>query len=210
MKKAYKIEKGVIVIDRDLTELDKFVKDFLDILKKHSDYLIVSGFVSISTGRTRGTEDVDILIPFMEESKFNGLFEELIKKGFWCYQGDNPKEVYFYIKRMINIRFSRKNEMFPNMEFVPINKSKKAKHYEFTHSKKIRIKNFEFKIPPIEFEIIYKERILAGKKDIGDAQHLRNFFKDILKKEKFKEYEKIIKLENENLQQVSHTSSNHT
>ena len=31
-----------------------------------------------------------------------------------------------------------------------------------------------------------------------------------VKKEKFKEYEKIIKLENENLQQVSHTSSNHT
>ncbi len=57
----------------------------------------------------------------------------------------------------------------------------------------MRVKDFEFKIPPIEFEILYKERVLAGKKDIADAQHLRVFFSDILKKERFKEYEPIIK-----------------
>mgnify|MGYP001619544231 CR=1 FL=1 len=61
--KGYELKKGILFINRDLTELDMFVKDFLEVLKKHSDYLIVSGFVSISTGRTRATEDVDILIP---------------------------------------------------------------------------------------------------------------------------------------------------
>ena len=63
MQKAYKIEGDVIVINRDLTELDLFVRKFLDVLKKYSDYLIVSGFVSISAGRARGTEDIDILVP---------------------------------------------------------------------------------------------------------------------------------------------------
>lgn len=61
MQRAYEVKEGVIVLNRQLTELDLFVKGFLDILKQHSDYLVVSGFVSISTGRTRGTEDVDIL-----------------------------------------------------------------------------------------------------------------------------------------------------
>ena len=35
----------------------------------------------------------------------------------------------------------------------------------------------------------------ASEKDIADAKHLRTFFADILKKEKFKEYEPIVRLE---------------
>jgi len=195
IKKGYILEGDVIVVDRDWTELDEFVKDFLGILKDYSDYLIVSGFVSIATGRTRGTEDVDILVPVMDENKFRDLFSELSKKDFWCYQGDEVDEVYGYLQRIENIRFARKNEMFPNIEFIPINKNRKAKYFEFTHSQRIKIKDFEFKIPPIEFEILYKEIILAGDKDIADARHLREFFADILSKEKFKEYEPIIREE---------------
>ena len=67
-----------IKINRDLTELDLFVMEFIEVLKKHSDYLIVSGFVSISTGRTRGTEDIDVLVPVVNENKFNELFNDLI------------------------------------------------------------------------------------------------------------------------------------
>jgi hypothetical protein len=65
--------------------------------------------------------------------------------------------------------------------------------YEFSHPQKMRIKDFEFKIPPIEFEILYKEIILAGDKDKKDASHLRTFFSEILKEENFDEYRKIIK-----------------
>jgi len=49
MARAYMVERGVIIINRSLTELDLFVKEFLSILEKYSDYLVVSGFVSIST-----------------------------------------------------------------------------------------------------------------------------------------------------------------
>lgn len=45
MEKAFTVENDVIVINRELTELDGFVRSFPDVLKKHSDYLIVSGFV---------------------------------------------------------------------------------------------------------------------------------------------------------------------
>jgi len=191
--KGYRLKGETIIIDRELTNLDMFVKDFLDIMKKYSDYEIVSGFVSIATGRTRGTEDVDIIFPLIEKSKFFDLFENLQKNNFWCYQGESPEEVYHYIQEMQSIRFARINEMFPNIEFIPFNKKKKAKYFEFTHPQKIKIKDFEFKIPPIEFEILYKEIVLAGEKDIADALHLRTFFSEILKKEKFKEYEPIIK-----------------
>ncbi|MEA3378343.1 MAG: hypothetical protein U9Q69_01765 [Nanoarchaeota archaeon] len=44
--------------------------------------MIVSGFVSICSGRAKGTEDVDIIVPVMPESKFTNLFDDLQKNGF--------------------------------------------------------------------------------------------------------------------------------
>jgi len=187
-EKGYEIKEGTIVINRELTNLDIFLKDFIDILKKYFDYLVVSGFVSISTGRVRGTEDIDVLVEVNDNAKFMRMFEELLEKDFWCYQADEPKEAYEYVKKLNNIRFARKNELFPNIEFVPINVSKKAKYYEFTRPQKIRVDEFEFKIPPIEFEILYKEIVLAGKKDIEDARHLRIVYKDEIDESKIEDF----------------------
>lgn len=191
-KKGYYIDGEYIIINRDLTDLDIFVKDFLFILKKYCNYLVVSGYVSISTGRTRATEDIDVLVPIMKKEEFKILFGDLIKNDFWCYQSDNYNESYSYLEKFNNIRFARKNEIFPNIEFIPIDKTRILKFFEFSNPQKIRIKDFEFKIPPLEFEILYKEIILAGKKDFQDAKHLRSFFEKILKEEKFKEYKPII------------------
>jgi len=193
--KTYYIKNNTIIINRDLNKLDLFVKDFLDVLKRHTSYLIVSGFVSISTGRTRGTEDVDCLVPKMDKHKFSLLLQDLFKNHFWCYQGDSLEEIWSYVEKGDNIRFAREEEIFPNIEFILVDESKPAKYFELTHPQKIKIKDFEFNIPPIEFEILYKEIILNGKKDIADAKHLRIFFSEILNKEKFKEYELIIKQE---------------
>ncbi len=192
MTKGYEMKGDAIVINRDLTELDLFVKKFIDTLKKHANYLIVSGFVSIATGRTRGTEDVDILTMITSKDTFDSLFTDLLKNGFWCYQSDTAEGAYAYFENLQNIRFAKSGEMFPNVELIPINKEKKAKFFEFTHPQRMIIKDFEFKIPPIEFEILYKELVLRGKKDIDDARHLRTFFSDIIKEEKFKNYREIV------------------
>jgi len=196
MNRVYKKQGNMIIIDRDLNELDFFVKDFLNVLKKHSDYLIVSGFVSISTGRVRATEDVDILVPVMDNINFKDLFADLVKNKFWCYQGEKPDIIYEdYVKNKESIRFARNDQLFPNMEVIFIDETKKAKYYEFTHSQTMKIKDFEFKIPPLEFEIIYKEIILAGKKDKEDAMHLRTLFRDVLEEKKFRECKEVIKSE---------------
>jgi len=97
------------------------------------------------------------------------------------------------VKNLDSIRFARVNEMFPNMEFIPINETKKLKMFEFKRPQRIKVQDFEFKIPPIEFEIMYKELVLGSKKDFADAMHLRSFFSDILSVEKFKEFESLIK-----------------
>jgi len=191
-KTGYSLVENTIIIKRELNSLDIFVMEFIEVLKKHTDYLIVSGFVSISTGRTRGTEDVDVIFPLIEREKFINLFKDLIKHNFWCYQSDNPEEVYNYLKNFQSIRFAKKDQLFPNIEFIPFDSTKKLKSFEFNHPQKIKISNFEFKIPPIEFEILYKELLLSSQKDMADARHLREFFSDIINKSKLEEYKNLI------------------
>jgi len=191
-KTGYSLVENTIIIKRELNSLDIFVMEFIEVLKKHTDYLIVSGFVSISTGRTRGTEDVDVIFPLIEREKFINLFKDLIKHNFWCYQSDNPEEVYNYLKNFQSIRFAKKDQLFPNIEFIPFDSTKKLKSFEFNHPQKIKISNFEFKIPPIEFEILYKELLLSSQKDMADARHLREFFSDLINKSKLEEYKNLI------------------
>lgn len=52
-----------LVIDRTPSELDEMVLEFTEILDEDDiDYVIVSGYVAILTGRSRATEDIDIVI----------------------------------------------------------------------------------------------------------------------------------------------------
>ncbi|NOZ80181.1 MAG: hypothetical protein GXP63_00790 [DPANN group archaeon] len=195
MGKGYVLEGDEIVLQRELTSLDLFVKDFIEILQKHTGYLIVSGYISISTGRPRGTEDVDVLVPLLGEKTFNALFKELRERGFWCYQGDHAKGLLEQSRQLTPLRFAREKEVFPNIEFIPFDETKKAKLFEFNHPQNMRVGDFLFKTAPLEFEILYKELVLAGKKDKEDALHLRNMFQDILDETKLKEYAAIVREE---------------
>ena len=193
MNKAFRLENDIIILDREFTELDLFVKQFIDVLSRHNSYLIVSGYVSISTGRTRATEDVDVLVPVMDEKAFISLFEDLTSRGFWCYQSDSALKAYEHATEMLHLRFARKNEIFPNIEFIPVDASKKLQHFELANPQKIKVGDFMFLIPKIEFEILYKEKVLKSEKDIADARHLRTFFSDILSGERFKKFEALFR-----------------
>ena len=51
------------IIDRETTDLDMFVMDFVDLLHEAKiNYVIVSGYVSILFGRSRLSEDIDVIL----------------------------------------------------------------------------------------------------------------------------------------------------
>jgi RecA-family ATPase len=62
--------KYIILRNKVVSKLDLFVIDFIKILEKYTDYVIVSGYVSILFGRSRGTEDIDIFIEKIDFKKF--------------------------------------------------------------------------------------------------------------------------------------------
>ena len=76
----------------DKTILDKFVEDFCKVVERHVKYVICSGFVAIAHGRTRGTEDIDMIIEKMGLKGFIKLHEDLVKNGFICIHADDSKK----------------------------------------------------------------------------------------------------------------------
>jgi len=172
----YNINKKEIKLDRKINELDKFVIEFCSLLDK---YVLVSGYVSILFGRSRSTEDVDLLIPKMNLEEFKRLWKRIDDSGFECLNTSIPQEAFNMVKEH-NIRFSRKGKPIPNMEFKLIQND--IHRYSFENKIKVILGKNILYISPLEMQIVYK--LMLGKqgneKDIEDAKHLYELFKEKL------------------------------
>jgi len=176
-----------INLDRQINELDKFVIDFCNLLEK---YVLVSGYVSILFGRSRATEDVDLLIPRMDLDGFIKLWNKIHNSGFECINTKEIKEAFEIILEGSNIRFSRKDKPIPNMEFKLIQND--IHKYSFKNKIKVIMRNNFLYISPIEMQIVYKLMLgkQGNKKDLEDAKHLYELFKEKLNN---KELSRLIK-----------------
>lgn len=174
----------------DINVLNKFSSDFCKIVEKHCRYVIVSGFFAIATGRTRGTEDIDIIIPKLNKDSFFKLHNELISK-FEPLETDDVNEIYERLsKDKSNIRYVYISELLPNMEL------KFAKdvidEMALLNRIKIPLSNLDIWFGPIESNIAFKETILTSEKDKEDAIHLRETFGDSIDEEQLKYFKDLI------------------
>lgn len=179
-----------IKLNKPLNDLDKEVIHFVKIIEKYTEYIIISGYVSILFGRTRGTEDIDIFIKNINYDKFEKLYEELKNKGYWCLNAEEPRDVYGYLTKDFAIRFARTNEIIPNFE---VKIAKKPLQIEtFQDGIKVITNEGTIKISSIERQIAFKRYYLKSDKDIEDAEYLYELFKDQLDDNKIKECKKRI------------------
>jgi len=186
----YNKEKKEIILNKKLSELDMLVLDFINVLNKHADYVIISGYVSIILGRARATEDIDLFIRKMDKNKFLKLYEDLIKNSYWCLNSDNPEEIYDYLIDNFAVRFAKKDEAIPNFEV----KFPKTEIDEETFKDCIAVKMPEgsIKISSLEIQIAFKKYYLKSDKDLEDAKHIEHIFKDKIDMEKVYKYKRIL------------------
>jgi hypothetical protein len=184
----YNANKKEIKTDRLLSELDNFVLDFVRVLEKYTNYVIISGYVSILLGRSRATEDVDLLAPQMLEPEFIILWKKLNDRGFECINTSNPREAFEMLKTCA-IRFFEKGNPIPNIEFKLIKMD--LEKYAFENKIKVILGDKLLNISPLELQIAYKlflasdgpDEELKVDKDIEDAKHLYQIFKEKINKE---------------------------
>ncbi|MBI1974100.1 hypothetical protein HYS54_04775 [Candidatus Micrarchaeota archaeon] len=174
--------KGSIRFEKPLSDLDRFVYEFVDILKSAGvRYVIVSGYVSIMFGRPRTTEDIDILAERFDFGRFMTLLKKSRQSGFRIINPGSDKELFYdYLAPGEAIRFC-KQDVFPNVE---IKFAKTSLHLE---SLKNAIDANGLRISPIELQIAYKLK-LGSRKDIEDADFLYELFKEKLDKEQLGKY----------------------
>jgi len=186
----YNKDKREIKLDRELSKLDKFVLDFIKVLEKHIDYVIISSYVSILLGRTRATEDVDLLVSPITLKEFEFLWEDLEKNNFECINTSNTKEAFGMLKEHA-IRFFKKGKPVPNIEFKVIKTD--LDKFSFENKIKVILGKIGLLISPLELQIAYKlflaadgtDEELQSDKDIEDARHLYKLFKEKINKEEF-------------------------
>lgn len=177
MKIDYSEEK--ICFEKKLNELDRFTLSFakrLDDLK--IKYVLVSGYVSILFGRSRSSEDIDMIIEEIDFDKFKVLWNGLYKE-FECLNTENMKSAYEeYLKNGQAIRFSKKNKFIPNMEvkFPKI----ELDQWTLVNRRRVELNDKILYISPIELQIPFKLFLGKGgnEKDIEDAKYLYEIFKE--------------------------------
>ena len=197
----YDSKKGVIYTGKVLNELDKFTIDFIKVMEKFTDYVIVSGYVSILLGRTRASEDVDLLIPEMSFDKFNAMFIELSNNSFECLNTSVSREAFGMLEHHA-IAFSKIGMPVPHMEFKKITNNIQKEALNGRLKVILKDKGFLY-ISPLELQIAFKLSLIAqgdfeeisSDKDFEDAKHLYVYFENELDREKLIYYVGLFKVE---------------
>ena len=178
------------ISDRNI--LDEFCINFCKILEKHCKYIVVSGFVAISSGRTRGTEDIDVIIEKLPLERFIILHNDLIKNGFVCMQTEDVKSIYKdYLNDNLSVRYTFKDKMLPEME-IKFAKDE-LDNYQLKNRIKLELTGLDIWFGSIEINIAFKEELLKSEKDLEDARHLRIVYSDKINEDEINNVKKLIR-----------------
>jgi hypothetical protein len=183
--------RNISLKNKVVSKLDFFVIDFINILKKYVDYAVVSGYVSILFGRSRGTEDIDILIKKIDFDTFIRLYRELIEREYWFLNAENPIELYGMLENRLAIRAALKNTVIPNIEIKFVKNDLDI--ISLNEHRVVKIGKESINISPVELQMAFKFH-LGSDKDIEDAVHLYDIFLERLDKVKLKQYMNILKV----------------
>ena len=182
------MERGVG--DRNI--LDAFTIDFCKVLEKHVKYIVVSGFVAISHGRRRTTEDIDTIIEKMSFEKFEKLHEDLDAHGFHCIQSSKVEDIYDYLEKKDSVRYVRKGTVLPPEMEIKFVKDE-IDEIQMRTRKKFALTGLDIWFSSIEFNIAFKEELLKSPKDMEDARHLRIIYKGEIDEHFINEIKKMIR-----------------
>jgi len=182
------MERGLS--DRNI--LDKFAEEVCKIIDKHVKYIVVSGFVAISHGRFRTTEDIDMIIEKISFEKFNKMHFELIKSGFECLQSSKAEDVYEYLRNGDSVRYIRKGTFLPPEMEIKFAKDK-IDELQLKTRQKLSFTGLDIWFSSIEMNVAFKEEYLGTEKDKEDAKHLRRIYQDEINEEEINKIKAMIK-----------------
>jgi len=195
------IGKKEVILEKALNVLDEFAIKICRILQNYFDYAIVGGYVAILFGRSRVTEDIDIIVSGEKLSieYLSSFYDALLEKGFWIFNALKPENGYEYLREGLSIRIAEKNTVIPNAELKIA--MKRLDFVSLEEKIKVILNENVLYLGSMELNIAYKF-YLGSQKDIEDAIHLYCLFKDVLDISKLREYMKQLDVDYEAVREL--------
>jgi hypothetical protein len=175
----------------DQNILDKFCIDFCRIVENYVQYVVVSGFVAISSGRSRATEDIDIIVEKMDLKMFNKFHNELKDNNFVCMQSDSVAEIYGYLIKNLSVRYTYRDQPLPEMELKFV--KDKLDELQINEKVKLELTGLDIWFSSVNMNIAFKEELLKSEKDLKDAEHLRKIYPELVDENKIDSLKSFIR-----------------
>ena len=173
-----KVTPGRIVFSKVLNDYDRLALSFTSVLRRQRiPHVFVAGYVALLFGRSRTTEDVDVLMQEISASRFRKLWAALLTE-FDCVNTGSPDLAYSdYLAEDLAIRFARPESFIPNVE---VRFARKYTHlWSLRKAVEVNVNGKKIPIGPLELQIAYKLH-LGSDKDFEDARHLFRLFREHL------------------------------
>jgi len=180
------IDRNTVVVEnKTINGLDEFVLNFVTILEEFTDYVIVSGYIAILFGRSRGTEDIDIVIRPMDIDTFKSFYLKLEQMGYYVINPGDVNDLYEMLEEGLRIRIAIGGTIIPNIELKFVRDD--FERFAIDNKLTVVLSNKRLYISSMELQIPYK-LYLGSDKDIEDAVYLWEIFKDKIDRELMKKF----------------------
>jgi hypothetical protein len=175
------INNNEVELDKVINKLDQLIIEFIEIIQRYTPYVIVGEYIPILFGRSRMSEDIDVLIPFLSKDKFIQLYIDILENNYWCLNSESVDDNYGLLIDDHTIRLTRIDWVIPNVELRFITDD--IDELTFKTRMKVNLSPIILEVSRPEINIYYKRNILKSDKDIEDAIHLEEIFKDQMDEE---------------------------
>lgn len=158
-----------IRIDKPPSDLDRLVLDVADVLHDVGiTYSVVSGYIAVLFGRSRATEDIDVITERFDESTAETLASRLRDAGYWG-SAMPLDDLYETLADDLPARIAEDGHRVPNVELKFA-----ADEYDrasLDNAITVRLQGEAIRVGSIELQIAYKLD-MGTPKDYEDALYL--------------------------------------
>lgn len=178
-------EDDTIRIEKSPNALDELVIDVTSIFEELDiTYAVVSGYVAILMGRSRSTEDIDIIVQSLSQSTADELASRLQSAGYWG-PAMPLDQLYETLADDLPVRIAEDEYTVPNVEIKTPTDDYDRRSLDRTIT--VELNDAAFRVGSIELQIAYKLH-MGTERDLEDALHLYRVTDSMLNMEQLEAY----------------------
>ena len=183
-----------VVIDKPPSDLDRLILEVGDILDDVGiGYSVVSGYVAVLFGRSRATEDIDVITERFDEETADELTNRLQEAGYWG-SAMPLDDLHETLSDDLPVRIAEDGHRVPNVELKFV--SDEYDRISLDNAISIRLGEEILRVGSLEFQIAYKLD-MGAQKDYEDALYLHEVVGPSLNRTALEEYVTKLGVEDE-------------